>query len=353
MRIPSMAYDSSILNARVARHRHRHGRKPTIGKVMTTELTTGMDDAGRRLDRILRKALPDHSLSLIHRLLRQGKIKLDGKSAKPETRVWADAVIQIPTQKEPQNSPYTSQKNDPSLPRLPEILARGSGIIVFDKPVGLASHGPESLDTIVKAHYAAKPPSSLSFRPGPLHRLDRPTSGAIAFSENLAGARLFTELLLNRRVAKTYLAIVEGRMQDGELSWQDGLVRDKTAKKTFVGGEEFPSEKVARTSVRMLACNDSFTLMEASIVTGRTHQIRAQAAAHGHPLAGDVKYGGSKIQDGGFFLHAWKIGFDLDIVGLPRLIIAPLPKPFMTRVTALFGGTLDDTLRQRLQSILS
>jgi len=156
-------------------------------------------------------------------------------------------------------------------------------------------------------------------------------------------------LLRERRVAKTYLAIVEGTVRDGELWWQDGLLRDKNGKKTFVGGGESPQEKVAQTSVRALARKGSCTLIEACIATGRTHQIRAQAAAHGHPLAGDIKYGGSKIAGGGFFLHAWKIGFDLDIAGLPRLIIAPLPEPFMAQVITLFG----DAPSQPLQGILS
>jgi len=315
-------------------------------------LKTGEDDAGRRLDRILRKALPDHSLSLIHRLLRQGKIRVDDKPARPETRVLSGSVIQIAARTDPQ------KRSDPScqhpravLPPLPDVLAKGSGIVFFNKPAGLASHGAGSLDAIVKAHHAARRSSapSISFKPGPLHRLDRPTSGVIAFSESLAGAKLFTELLRERRIAKTYLAIVEGRVPtNGELIWKDVLVRDKSARKTFIGADESapnsmgsPREspappKIATTIIRVLASGDCHTLIEARIATGRTHQIRAQAAAHGHPLAGDVKYGGRRMA-GGFLLHAWKIEFDRDIDDLPRSISAPPPEPFMASISSLFG----------------
>ena len=342
---------------------------------MTIRLTAGTDDAGRRLDRILRRALPDHSLSLIHRLLRQGKIRVDDAPAGPETRVQPDAVIQIETQREPKPRSEPSRENRAPQASLPDILANGAGIIVFNKPAGLASHGPESLDTLVKAHHARERQSarSLSFRPGPLHRLDRPTSGAIAFSENLAGARLFSELLREGRIAKTYLAIVEGRpavsrgpavsrepivkpKSTGEMIWRDPLRRDGAARKTLVAtARDTDGSLAAETRARLLASGDRYSLMELEISTGRTHQIRAQAAAHGYPLAGDLKYGGHPIQGhpkadrdaGGFFLHAWKIEFDRDIDGLPRIVRAPLSRPFLALLRVFFGERLAEKYADR------
>jgi 23S rRNA pseudouridine955/2504/2580 synthase len=217
---------------------------------------------------------------------------------------------------------------------------------VFNKPPGLATHGEDSLDTLVKAWLGGKLPPSLSFKPGPLHRLDKPTSGAVAFSETIEGARLFSRLLRERKAVKTYLAIVEGRMT-GEAVWQDELARDSNAGKTFAAGKTGASlagAKNALTAVTALASNGSHTLIEARIVTGRTHQIRAQAAAHGYPLAGDRKYGGQfaggKRFPGGFFLHAWKLDLGCHIAGFPQPLIAPLPAPFQSRITALFGEEL-------------
>jgi 23S rRNA pseudouridine955/2504/2580 synthase len=304
---------------------------------MTIELKTGPNDSGRRLDRILRKSLPDYSLSLIHRLLRQGKARLNGKRATADERVSAGAVIHITVPDDALTVPAVRKQGSPALPALPEIVWRGQGIIVFNKPPGLASHGTASLDTGVKAWLEGKLPPSLSFQPGPLHRLDKPTSGIITFSETLEGARLFSRLLRERRIIKTYLAIVEGVIT-GKDAWQDTLARDTTARKTRVG--EGTGAKNAQTIVRALTDNGSFTLIEARLITGRTHQIRAQAAAHGHPLAGDVKYGGRKLPGmaGGFFLHAWKMGFGEGAQGFPPVITAPPPEAFEGCVSELFGG---------------
>jgi 23S rRNA pseudouridine955/2504/2580 synthase len=215
---------------------------------------------------------------------------------------------------------------------------------VFNKPPGLATHGGDSPDTLVRAWLGGKLPPSLSFKPGPLHRLDKPTSGAVAFSETIEGARLFSRLLRERKAAKTYLAIVEGRMA-GEAVWQDALARDSHAGKTFAAdraGAKFTAGKNALTAVTALASNGSHTLIEARIVTGRTHQIRAQAAAHGHPLAGDRKYGGKfaegKRFPGGFFLHAWKLDLGGHVAGFPHPLIAPLPTPFQSHISTLFGA---------------
>jgi 23S rRNA pseudouridine955/2504/2580 synthase len=329
---------------------------------MRIELKTGPDDTGRRLDRILRKSLPDYSLSLIHRLLRQGKVTVNGVLAYPDDRIRAISLIHIEAKIEafvnhkksgvnannvncrsgrvskssiPVN--YRSGRvNECAYPAaLPEILWRGSGIIIFNKPPGLASHGKDSLDTLVKNWLADKIPPSLSFKPGPLHRLDRPSSGLIAFSESLEGARWFSRLLRERKLTKTYLAIVEGKITGDEF-WQDELARDKSIKKTFIAHETDKPQN-ALTTIKPLASNNSFTLIEARIITGRTHQIRAQAALHGHPLAGDKKYGALPFS-GGFCLHAWKMDPDEKIDGFPHPLTAPLPKEFFSRINILFAS---------------
>jgi 23S rRNA pseudouridine955/2504/2580 synthase len=302
---------------------------------MTIELKAGPDDAGRRLDRILRKCLPDYSLSLIHRLLRQGKVLVNDRQAGPDKRIEPDMVIQV---KLTVNHNHEQVNNSlgvayPTL-SLPEILWRGSGIIIFNKPTGLASHGKDSLNTLVNAWLTGKLKASLSFKPGPLHRLDRPTSGIIAFSESLQGAQLFTRLLRERKIKKTYLAIVEGSIS-GDQEWQDVLSRDTTLKKTFTGNRVSETQD-ALTAIKSLASNSSYSLIEAHIITGRTHQIRAQAASHGHPLAGDVKYGGHRIPGGGFFLHAWKMELEEGFEGFPQPLIAPFPEAFRSKTDILF-----------------
>jgi len=153
-------------------------------------------------------------------------------------------------------------------------------------------------------------------------------------------------LLRERRLEKTYIAIVEGRIE-GEESWHDTLEHDKNARKTLVktkpqGGKAAPpATKEAVTTIKTLASNKQYSLIEARIKTGRHHQIRAQAASHGHPLSGDIKYGARPLpgqsRGGGFFLHAWKIRFTECPDGLPKEITAPLPEAFQAKIEALFG----------------
>ncbi|MCL2802065.1 MAG: RluA family pseudouridine synthase [Treponema sp.] len=295
------------------------------------ELITGENDKGRRLDRILRKALPDYPLPLIHRLLRQGKVFTDGKPAKAQDR--QDSGVKI-TIHDFTNTFTNGQKNTQVKKRdlklsqnesLLEILYSDRGLLAVNKPAGIEVHGDNSLETIVRSYLDKNLPPSLSFKPGPLHRLDKPSSGIVVFSSSLEGAQLFSSLLQKQKVKKTYLAVVEGKIEKEEI-WQDKLVRDHDLKKTFISenSQSSSQEKTAITKITPLKYignkNGGLTLIKAEIATGRTHQIRAQAAFHGFPLAGDKKYGGSNKQKKRFLLHAWKLEF----AGI--YIEAPLPQ---------------------------
>jgi 23S rRNA pseudouridine955/2504/2580 synthase len=317
------------------------------------ELKTAEDDAGRRLDRILRKVLRNYPLSLIHRLLRQGQILVDGKPGRPRDLVRSGATITIPGAISAPRSPRLSSADlKPHAPGLPPILWQGAGLLILNKPPGLSVHGPGSLDTMVRSYLRDNLPPSLSFRPGPLHRLDKPTSGVIVFSTSLEGARCFSAMMREGRVKKQYLALVEGRVEKEEV-WRDDLVRDKAVKKTFIAerrghsAESVPRGKVrpktAVTRVSPLAASAAYSLLLAEIASGRTHQIRAQAAARNHPLAGDLKYGGHGLNGvycgGGFLLHAWKIEL-CDMHPLPPLVTAPPPDNFRQRINTLFADAL-------------
>ncbi|MDR2743446.1 MAG: RluA family pseudouridine synthase [Treponema sp.] len=321
---------------------------------MAITLTAAADDNGRRLDRILRKALPDMPLSAIHSLLRKGRVLVDGVPENGACRVRSGSAIQIPLGRgdavsvvpaEKQETPNRAPNWD--LPKL-HILWEDADFLILNKPAGLAVHGSDrgsgnSLETLARAYLAPKLPPSLSFKPGPLHRLDRPTSGIIVFSKSLEGARGFRSLLREKRVRKTYLALLEGIL-DRDETWEDILIRDRDLGKSFVspGPASGEAPREARTRVRPLARNAAasaagVTLARLEPDTGRTHQIRVQAAAHGHPLAGDRKYGGA-AQGGGFLLHAHSLELPgQTLPGLPRRLEAPLPDYFRKRIEELFG----------------
>ncbi|MDR2096525.1 MAG: RluA family pseudouridine synthase [Treponema sp.] len=313
---------------------------------MPIELTVQADDAGRRLDRILRKALPDMRLSLLHRLLRQNKVSVDGKHAAAGFRVRAGQRISIAgitgDRREGPRLPPASEARRPVPPASAsglDIIQEGCGLLVLNKPVGLAVHGRNSLDSRVQDYLTGRLRPSLSFRPGPLHRLDTGTSGIIVFSTSLEGARCFSALIREGKVRKRYLALVDGLIGGPEL-WEDSLVRDRDGRKTLVAAslaaEEAGGAKKARTAVRPLAVSETgYTLILAEIETGRTHQIRSQAASRGHPLAGDLKYGGS-FQAGGFFLHAFSLDTDGNSPEMPLSVTAAPPERFLKKIAEIF-----------------
>jgi 23S rRNA pseudouridine955/2504/2580 synthase len=302
---------------------------------MSIQLTAGADDTGRRLDRVLRKALPDLPLSAVHRLLRTRRVLVDGKPAAGTYQVREGAAIRICGYTPGAAFPGPPEGKEPSpggeIPG-PDILWEGAGLLALNKPPGLEVHGPGSLETQAAAYLRGRLPPSLSFKPGPLHRLDKPSSGIVLFSTTLEGARYFSRLLRERRVIKRYLALIEGTLSRPAL-WEDGLIRDRETKKTFPAREG--EAKEARTRVSPLASSPGYSLIVAEIGTGRTHQIRAQAAAHGHPLWGDRKYGGSPRR-GRFLLHAYFLEFP-GKTG-PVTLRAPVPGEFRRVIEGFFGG---------------
>lgn len=298
------------------------------------------NDEGRRLDRVLRKALSDLPLSAIHRLLRSKKVFLNGNPALPGDRVQAGMQLEIelerPVTIKQGESPQRASFSGDFAPL--EILWEGPDFMAINKPAGMAVHGPGSVETRVVPLILKSIPPSLSFRPGPLHRLDQGTSGVLLFSKSLRGAQVITEAFRQRRLTKWYLAILEGVLPTTE-TWCDVLLRNRQERRTQRAREDQPQRKAqeARTVCVPLSTTQSYTLAALTIETGRTHQIRAQAAVHGHPLMGDVKYGAAPFK-GGFFLHAYEIQFSDDIlIPHPASIRAPIPPLFIAQIRRLFG----------------
>ncbi len=314
---------------------------------MDFKMVIGQDDHNRRVDRILRKAFKDFPLSFIHRLLRKKQVCINNIPVKPEDRVQKGDILSI---KGPAEQPTHPEKPvSPLQMAPPDVLYQGSGLLILNKPAGLAVHGPESLETMVQAWLQDKLPPSLSFKPGPLHRLDKPTSGIIAFSSSLDGARRFSQALQTGNIKKYYLALMDGTLEKEEL-WQDELYRDRDLKKTVRAEQEGQN---AVMTLYPLGVKHPYSLVYIGLETGRTHQIRAQGAIHGHPLAGDKKYGGSFLK-GGFFLHAWMLSVPEDTAPeLPRLMKAPLPREWENRLILIFGDKIKKTLSETLPSFLS
>jgi 23S rRNA pseudouridine955/2504/2580 synthase len=298
----------------------------------TITLTACENDSGRRLDRILRKQFPAFSLSFINRLLRKKKVLVNGSTRDGGHRVASGDRIEIQTVGDSALLDLV-----PPRPKMPPlcIIYEDDDLLVVDKPAGMLTHGihgiheNESLASVAAAYLADKISASLSFRPGPLHRLDRNTSGLVVFGKSLKGAQFFTQATQSGRVTKYYLALVDGVMEK-EAVWEDYLVRDKTKKITrTVGGHGQKTAETAKKAVMRarpieIKSADGATLIEAEISSGKTHQIRVQCGIHGHPLRGDKKYGGS-FQKTGYFLRAYKIVIGKD--DGPLVVTIPERRP--------------------------
>jgi len=298
----------------------------------------GRDDEGRRLDRVLRIILASMSLSSIHKALRKGDIRVNGARRSPDYRCQEGDTVEL-SRVLVSAEPREDDKEKFKMPaegldcQLPPILLEIPDILFLDKPAGILVHdGSASLDAMVRRYLEGKLDHSQSFVPGPLHRLDRNTSGVIAFSRSLKGAKIFSEAMRQGSVRKTYVALLEGSLESPAV-WRDSLSRDETKRKSLVGPEADPSSatpgKEALTEAFPLVSLKGVSLAALRLGTGRTHQIRAQAAAHGHALVGDLKYGG-KRSSRPYWLHAWEMAFGSVLLpGLPLSISVPLPSDFL------------------------
>ncbi len=320
-------------------------------------VVAGLDDQGRRLDRVLRKLLPDMPLSALYRLLRSGDIRVNGKKAKPdyaiaagdELRLWLNAREPSPPSGAPALNPADkaaagstdgsaaareSAESAESAERFAAlIVAETRDLAVVNKPRGLLSHGEGGLDALALAYFAARAQDSLAFSPAPLHRLDRNTCGALAVSASIRGAREFSRALREGLIHKTYLALLDGELERAS-EWRDALRRDGAALTTRKGGGE---DREAHALFEPVAVAKGKTLARIRIYTGLTHQIRAQAALRGHPLSGDSKYGGSFLS-GGYLLHSYSLSIPTDLAAeSPGTVLAPLPADTLRALQALFG----------------
>jgi len=284
---------------------------------MRVNFTAGPDDHDRRLETVLRRLCPHQSLGSLQKALRKGDVRLNGAKVASDARVAAGDTIAVWDALV--SNPETRDK-PPTAP-IPEawIVFQDDDFLVVNKPSGLLVHRGEGpsieapLDERVRSWLAPTSPSSLGFRPGPLHRLDRETSGLVVFSKTLVGARRFSQALAGREVHKTYLAVLTGVLV-GPREVNQRLQRDQVRRTTLVDDEGDEASSVFRP----LAHAPNLTLTEVDLGTGRTHQIRVHAQSMGHPLAGDGKYGGGPPPSGlpvPWLLHAWK----LSIPGIPPL----------------------------------
>jgi 23S rRNA pseudouridine1911/1915/1917 synthase len=282
--------------------------------------------SGSRLDHFLQQTLPEFSRSRLQSWIRTGRVRVDGRPAKPAfelrggERIEVDPAAPPPLRAQPEDVPLT-------------VLYQDDAVIAVDKPAGMVVHlgaGCHS-GTLVNAllHRFALAGAAGQDRPGIVHRLDRDTSGVILVARTDSALRDLTAQFAARAVEKEYAALVHGhlRLDHGRVEKpieRDRVRRTRMTARTGRGRHALTEYWVLRRSGPRAPLKLSFLCVR--IHTGRTHQIRVHLASLGHSVVGDTLYGAPRDPAlGRFFLHARRLLFTSPATGKRVAVESPLP----------------------------
>jgi 23S rRNA pseudouridine955/2504/2580 synthase len=265
------------------------------------EFQIGANDAGQRLDRFLAKAVPLLPASLAQKYIRIKRIKLNGGRAERDTRLKAGDVLQLYINDEFFDTPREDNAFlTVATPKL-NIVYEDEHVILVDKRPGLAVHphdgaeyGRTLIDHIQAYLYQKRewrPREENSFTPALCNRIDRNTGGIVIAAKTAEALRVLNQKIKDRELDKRYLAVVEGIPRPPRGSLKGYLFKDAKKNRVFVTDTPQAGSKSCQTNYITLASRQGLSLVECELITGRTHQIRAQFAHAGHPLLGDGKYG--------------------------------------------------------------
>ena len=264
------------------------------------EFTIGKNDAGQRLDRFLGKTLPLLPPALAQKYIRLKRVKVNGKGSKRDARLQQGDVLQLYINDEFFDQP-TEENRFLSIfkPNL-TIVYEDENILLADKRQGLVCHADETekVNTLInhiQAYLYQKrewnPRWENAFAPALCNRIDRNTGGIVIAAKTAEALRVMNQKIKDRELNKYYLCVVQGRMTPPKGKLEGFLFKDEVKKQVYVTDRPQPGAKTAVTLYRTLASEHGLSLVECDLITGRTHQIRAQFAHAGHPLIGDGKYG--------------------------------------------------------------
>ena len=287
------------------------------------ELTVNKNDAGQRLDRFVGKTVPLLPESLLQKYIRLKRIKLNGKGAKRDTRINQGDTLQLYINDEFFEKPREENSYlKVSTPRL-DIVYEDENILLADKKPGVLCHsaGKWDYNTLIANIQAYayqqgqwRPREENSFAPALCNRIDRNTGGIVIAAKNAEALRIINEKIRGREIDKRYLCVVHGRPRPSEGRLENYIFKDAKKNQVYVRDRSEPGAKTAVTDYRVLETRGGLSLVECTLHTGRTHQIRAQMSHAGWPLLGDGKYGSQRqdraFEEKGQALYSYKLRFD-------------------------------------------
>jgi 23S rRNA pseudouridine955/2504/2580 synthase len=300
------------------------------------QVEIGPERDGQRIDNALMTMLKGVPKSMIYRLLRTGQVRVNGKRAKPDTRLAAGDMLRIPPVRVAERPVHQGPPTGMVTEVAEAVIFEDKHFLVIDKPAGIASHGGSGVSHgAIELLRAARPNDHLEL----VHRLDRDTSGVLVFAKTRSGLIGLQAAIRAGEVVKQYLCLMVGHPPKAKFD-----VNAPLAKSILQGGERMvrvaDNGKPSLTFFHEAEQYPGARLMHATLGTGRTHQIRVHAAHVGFPLAGDPKYGNKEANKGfqelglkRMFLHASHMSFELE--DRSYSFSAPLPdelKVFLDRL---------------------
>lgn len=298
----------------------------------------------QRIDKYLKKLLPRAPKQLVYKMLRKKDIKVNGQRIKENYILKKGDEVSLFLY-EDKFLEYSEPQTIYDLKIEFTVLYEDENILVVDKPKGLLVHEDidETINTLANQvlTYLVQtnqynPSRDLGFVPGPVHRLDRNTSGIVIFGKTMRALQDLNTMMKQRHcIEKQYLTLVKGNMKSQELK---GYMK-KDADKSYVRvvSKETPGALSMYTIVENIKSANGFSLLKVKLITGRTHQIRVHLSSAGYPIVGDSKYGDfnlnremkKKYKIDSQFLHAYQISF-IDPIGSlnylkGKTIVSPLP----------------------------
>jgi 23S rRNA pseudouridine955/2504/2580 synthase len=321
--------------------KHIIGVNPAVPPPQAKTLKVDDDSAGQRLDNYLLRHLKGVPKTHVYRIIRSGEVRVNKGRAGPDDRVQAGDLVRLPPVRVSERVAEKAQDMATAALAAPArkfvVLFEDEHLLAIDKPAGVAVHGGSGVSFgVIEQLRMARPQAPFLEL---VHRLDRETSGILLLAKKRSALRQLQDQFRERETGKTYLALVVGQWPANrkvlDKSLHKYLLPDGERRVRVVAKDD-PDAMAALTLVKVKHRGDGFTLLEVTIRTGRTHQIRVHLASEGFPIAGDDKYGDFELNKallrapGGaslkrMFLHAWRLEFTHPVSGERQTLLADLP----------------------------
>ena len=312
-------------------------------KIQITE-----NDANQRIDKYIKKLLVNAPTNFIYKMFRKKDIKVNGKKVNEKYILKNNDVVEMFLY-EDKFKEFTATKDIYNVKKTFKVLYEDNHVLIVYKPAGLLVHEDknESVNTLtnqVLSYLANKNELDLScentFMPGPVHRLDRNTSGIVIFGKTLAALQVLNEMIKQRHcIEKSYLTICKGKVNQ-KRNLKGYIVKLDDQAQVKLVSKDYPGALTMETIVKPVKYNNDYSKVEVTLITGRMHQIRVHLSSIDHPIIGDRKYGDFELnkfvkKEFGLnhqLLHAYKIRFVKSFGILAYLqdkeIVCPVPKLF-------------------------